>query len=96
LALREEEGKALMTDEFKFPFEKLEVWQLAVGAAFMTLVIAGSTCPPSLRLGVSRRVNRTPTGLHRRCGMFIRTKDDSGNITLEVMAGGFGQQPVEI
>ena len=49
----------------------------------MTPVIAGS-------------INRTPTGPHRRCDMFIRTKDDSGSITLEVMARGFGQQPVDI
>jgi hypothetical protein len=27
--------------------------------------------------------------------MFIRAKDDSGSITLEVMARGFGQQPVK-
>jgi hypothetical protein len=27
--------------------------------------------------------------------MFIRTKDDSGSIILEVMARGFGQQPVD-
>jgi hypothetical protein len=26
---------------------------------------------------------------------FIRTQDDSGSITLEVMARGFGQQPVK-
>jgi hypothetical protein len=26
--------------------------------------------------------------------MFIRAQDDSGSITLEVMARGFGQQPV--
>jgi hypothetical protein len=49
----------------------------------MTPVIAGS-------------INRTPTGSRRRCDMFIRTKDDYGSITLEVMARGFGQQPVKI
>ncbi len=49
----------------------------------MTPVIAGS-------------INRTPTGPHRRCDMFIRAKDDSGSITLEVMARGFGQQPVKV
>ncbi len=49
----------------------------------MTPVIAGS-------------INRTPTGPHRRCDMFIRAKDDSGRITLEVMARGFGQQPVKM
>ncbi len=48
----------------------------------MTPVIAGS-------------INRTPTGPHRRCDMFIRTQDDSGSITLEVMARGFEQQPVK-
>jgi hypothetical protein len=43
----------------------------------MTPVMAGS-------------INRTPTGPNRTCDMFIRTKDDFGSITLEVMARGFG------
>ena len=31
------EGKKIMSDEFKFPFEKLEVWQLAVDLADFVL-----------------------------------------------------------
>jgi hypothetical protein len=76
------------------PFFQNQVW----ARAFMTSRKAGLDLPAIVRLRgtQARRAGKSsPTGPHRRCDMFIRTKDDSGSITLKAMARGFGQQPVK-